>query len=200
MQWLYGGSAADKGFRQQAAGTDEPRLVARTAAGDRRAFEALYRSYLPRLARFLYRMSASAPLLEEIIDDTMLVVWRKAASFDGSCRVSTWIFAIAYRTARKALRLADDPFDLDADALPCDSAWEPDSALDARQRHDAVATALDALPMAQRMVVTLTYFHDMGYEEIAGILECPVNTVKTRMFHARRRLRTLLADDAREAP
>lgn len=200
MQWLNGSGGADKAIRFHHAGADEPRLLARTAAGDRRAFETLYRGYFPRLARFLYRMPASASQLEEIIDDTMLVVWRKAGTFDGSCRVSTWIFAIAWRTARKALRLADEPLDLDTDALPCDSAWEPDSLLDARERHDAVAAALDLLPMAQRMVVTLTYFHDMDYDEIADVLECPVNTVKTRMFHARKRLRSALAGGLGETP
>jgi RNA polymerase sigma-70 factor (ECF subfamily) len=75
----------------------EPQLLRQIAAGDRTAFQALYRLYFPRLARFLDRMVRNAPLLEEIINDTMLVVWQKAQTYDHSCKVSTWIFAIAYR-------------------------------------------------------------------------------------------------------
>jgi len=67
-------------------------LVGRIAAGDRRAFEALYRACFPRLGRFLQRMTRSAPLIEEIVNDTLLAVWRKVDSFDGSSKVSMWIF------------------------------------------------------------------------------------------------------------
>jgi DNA-directed RNA polymerase specialized sigma24 family protein len=82
---------------------EDARLLARIAAGDRRAFERLYHLYFARLTRFLHRSTRSLPLVEEIVDDTMLVVWTKAPSWDASCKVSTWIFAIAWRRARKAL-------------------------------------------------------------------------------------------------
>ena len=77
--------------------SDEARLLGSIAAGDRAAFEKLYRVYFSRLTRFIGRMTRNAPLIEEIVNDTMLVVWQKAATFDGSCKPSTWIFAIAYR-------------------------------------------------------------------------------------------------------
>ena len=83
---------------------DEAELIGRVATGDRRAFETLYRAYHPRLARFLQRMTRSAPLIEEIVNDTLLVVWRKAATFNGSSKVSTWIFAIAYRRPCRLLQ------------------------------------------------------------------------------------------------
>src|SRR5471030_668624 len=95
--------------------TEELRLIGRIAAGDRLAFEALYRCYFPRLSRFLGRMSRSAPLVEEAVNDTMLVVWQKAASFDGSCKLSTWIFAIAYRKGLKGIRQSDEPQESDAE-------------------------------------------------------------------------------------
>ncbi len=181
------------------AGRDESaelRLIGQIADGDRRAFETLYRAYFSRLARFLDRMTHNTAMIEEIVNDAMLVVWRRADTFDSSCKLSTWIFAIAYRTALKAIKYRDEPVDADPDLLYGDETFEPEAGFSQQQLQDRVAQALDVLPMEQRMVVNLTYYHGMGYEEISGIMECPVNTVKTRMFHARRRLKTLLADQA----
>jgi RNA polymerase sigma factor (sigma-70 family) len=179
--------------------TGEAQLIALVAGGDRHAFELLYRGYFPRLTRFLNGMTRSVPLIEEIVNDTMLVVWQKAQKFDGSCKLSTWIFAIAYRKACKAIRGLDEPLELDPELMEGDASWEPGYDLDQQQRRQAIAAALADLPPAQRIVVQLTYHHDMGYGDIAEIMDCPVNTVKTRMFHARRRLKILLAGHQEEA-
>ena len=179
--------------RGEAAEASELRLIAQIEGGDRHAFAQLYRAYFPRLARFLDRMTRNPGLIEEIINDTLLVVWQKADSFNHSSRVSTWIFAIAYRKALKAIRALDEPVEADADAAPGADSMEPDIALSLQQLQYNVAQALDTLPHVQRTVVNLAYYHGMGYEEIAAIMDCPVNTVKTRMFNARTRLRELLA-------
>jgi RNA polymerase sigma factor (sigma-70 family) len=180
---------------------DEAVLVGRVAAGDRRAFEALYRSYFPRLGRFLQRMTRSVPLIEEIVNDTLLVVWQKAATFDGTSKVSTWVFAIAYRKACKALHALDEPVDAGADeGVADDDAGRPDWRFEQQRLAHAVDAALAALPLAQRAAFQLTFYHDMGYAEIAEIMECPVNTVKTRLFHARRRLALLLEDQLEVRP
>jgi RNA polymerase sigma-70 factor (ECF subfamily) len=177
---------------------EDARLLARIAAGDRRAFERLYHLYFARLTRFLHRSTRSLPLVEEIVNDTMLVVWRKAPSWDASCKVSTWIFAIAWRRARKSLSSLDDGIAAAVDAEPDLMEAGPDSQPERRfallRQHEALDAALNALPADQRAVVQLTYFHDMGYADIADVFGCPQNTVKTRMFHARRRLALLLAD------
>ncbi len=178
---------------------DERRLIERIAAGDRNAFDTLYRVYFLRLARFLDRMTHNSALIEEIVNDTMLVVWRRGDSFDFSCKLSTWIFSIAYRTALKAIEHRDEPVDADPDLRHGDPAHEPEVEIGRQQLNRRVGAALDALPLEQRTVVNLTYYHGMGYEEIGAIMDCPVNTVKTRMFHARRRLKTLLADQAEHA-
>ena len=180
--------------RGQAAEASELRLIAQIDGGDRHAFAQLYRAYFPRLARFLDRMTRNPGLIEEIINDTLLVVWQKADSFNHSSRVSTWIFAIAYRKALKAIRALDEPVEADADDSAGAACMEPDIALSLQQLQYNVAQALDALPHVQRTVVNLVYYHGMGYDEIAAIMDCPVNTVKTRMFNARARLRVLLAD------
>ena len=187
---------------QAAAGTAEGDaiLVGRVAAGDRHAFEMLYRAYFPRLARFLQRMTRSVPLIEEIVNDTLLVVWQKAATFDGSCKVSTWVFAIAYRKACKALHALDEPLEASGDECVGDETGRPDWRFEQQRLAHAVDAAVATLPLAQRAAFQLTFYHDMGYAEIAEIMECPVNTVKTRLFHARRRLATLLEDQLEVRP
>jgi len=197
---LFGGNAGMEapGARPDAAESEEVRLVGRIAEGDRRAFEMLYRRYFPRLARFLDRMLRNGPLIEEVINDTMLVVWQKARQFDRSSRVSTWIFAIGYRRALNALRQQDVPVESDADECMADAAQEPEEQLSRQQMQRIVGAAIDTLPVEQRAVVHLAYYHGLGYGEIADIMNCPVNTVKTRMFHVRRRLKLLLADRLEE--
>jgi RNA polymerase sigma factor (sigma-70 family) len=179
--------------RAQSGETSEVRLIALIEGGDRHAFAQLYRAYFPRLARFLDRMTRNPALIEEIINDTMLVVWQRAATFNHSSKVSTWIFAIAYRKALKGIRALDEPVESDPDHEPGAPECEPEVALSLQQLQYTVAQALDALPHVQRTVVNLAYYHGMGYEEIAAIMDCPVNTVKTRMFSARNRLAGLLA-------
>lgn len=189
------------GARRDVSGVvfpSEARLISSVAAGDRHAFELLYRTYFPKLTRFLHRVTRQPELLEEIVNDTMLVVWQKANTFDDTCKLSTWIFAIAYRTALKALRGRDDPLPYDFDAEPDDDVCEPDRQAERHELQAALQRALDALSFEQRAVVCLTYFHGLGYEEIGTILDCPVNTVKTRMFHARRRLESLLTRSMEE--
>ena len=171
----------------------DAQLLRLTAAGDRLAFEQLYRIYHPRLTRFLDRMTRRPGLVGEMLNDTMLVVWNRAASYNGRCQVSTWIFAIAYRKALKALErwdepVPDDPSDDERESPDAD----PEQRLAQAQLRSLVIDALGALPPEQRAVVVLTYLHEIGYREIAEIVDCPIDTVKTRMFYARRRLRILL--------
>ena len=170
-------------------------LMKRVVARDLRAFEALYRIYHPRLDRFLGLVTPRPTIVEEAVNDTMLVVWRRAATYSGECKVSTWIFAIAYRKAMKALQRWDEPVGdaaADEDRAPPDA--EPEQQLAQSQLRALLSGALEGLSAEQRAVVALTYLHGVGYREIAEIVGCPVDTVKTRMFYARRRLKALLGD------
>jgi RNA polymerase sigma-70 factor (ECF subfamily) len=169
----------------------EHALVRRVATRDRSAFEALYRAYFRRLMRFLFRITRRADLVEEILNDAMLVVWQKADSFHGDSRVSTWIFGIAYRKALKALERAGRARVLVGDQdLP--KLASPDSAIEETELHDWLSNGLDHLSAEQRMVVESVYYLGLSYNDIAQIAGCPIGTVKTRMFHARRRLKDLL--------
>jgi RNA polymerase sigma-70 factor (ECF subfamily) len=171
---------------------EDRRLVARVCAHELAAFETLYRRYHPRLCRFLHRMLRPEHLVEEVLDDTLHVVWNQAERFNGTSKVSTWIFAIAYRQALKALSHHDDPLpDASEDDQPAaDPAERPESRMSLAQARAAIDAALRALSADQRAAVELTYFHGFSYPEIAQIVHCPTDTVKTRMFHARKRLRS----------
>jgi RNA polymerase sigma factor (sigma-70 family) len=172
---------------------DERELLERIKARDVDAFERLYRIYQPRLARFLINLVKRPQLVEEVLDDTMMVVWQTAASFRGTSKLSTWVFAIAYRKALKAKTRWPDPIESDERDIVVSNDPAPDAELEQSRVRDALRKAMRALSDEQSAVVDLTYFHNLGYREIAEILSCPVDTVKTRMFHARRRLRQALS-------
>jgi len=168
----------------------ETDLIARIAEGDRKAFEELYYLYHRRLARFLTRLTRRYDIAEEVVNDTFWVVWRKAKTFRGDSQPSTWILGIAYRKARNAFRssarLAEK--NLQAELMP-PTDEEPAGTEELR---DWLTRALAELPVEQRLAVELCY--ELGYscEEISKIMDCPVNTVKTRLFHARAKLQRLL--------
>ena len=182
------GVAADTGDALDIA------LMARVVARDLAAFETLYRIYDARLARFLGLMIARRTIVEEVLNDTMLVVWNRAATYNHQSKVSTWIFAIAYRTALKALHRHDEPLADPTDEPLADQPGPEQRRSDGETRA-ALRHALDMLSSEHRSVLVLTYFHDLPYAEIAQIMSCPIDTVKTRVFHARRRLRALLSGE-----
>jgi RNA polymerase sigma-70 factor (ECF subfamily) len=174
------------------AALEDVRLIERIVQRDLRAFETLYRAYHPRLTRFLTNMLRRPHLVEEALDDTMMVVWKRPEKFNGTSKVSTWIFAVAYRTALKARSRVQDPVS-DADVPEPVFEGTPEQDLNQRQTQAVLLKAMDHLSPEHRAVLDLTYFHDIGYREIAEILGCPVGTVKTRMHHARKHLRTHMA-------
>ncbi len=174
---------------------DDARLIAGIRARDMLAFEELYRSYHSRLTRFLVNLVHRPQIVEEVFNDTMMVVWDKPDSYRGESRLSTWIFAIAYRKAMKSLRRMDEPVeDKEAESHISDDAG-PDELQRRQQVQVLLLKAICQLSTDHRAVVDLTYFQEMSYREIGEIMGCPVNTVKTRMFHARRQLRQMLAGE-----
>ena len=175
----------DAGSRK--ATTSERKLLEAVARRDRNAFAELYRAYQPRLHGYLRRFAANPVVVEEIVDDVMFVVWTDAKKFRGSAAVSSWIFGIAYRKALTALRREgryEAPLRRDVETA--------DPRGGSRADIELIHAGLAGLSPDHRQVIELTYFCGYSYEEIAAIADCPVNTVKTRMFHARRRLKVLL--------
>lgn len=170
-----------------AAEADRLRAV---AGGDREALAWLYRRYQRRLARFLARLTRRADIVDEAINDVFCVVWQRADDFRGEARVSTWIMGIAYRCALKALRQhGGDPVEESHAKLHV-----PDDPFLLHEVADWVDKALRHLVPDQRMAIELAYGGGHSLEEIAAIMDCPVSTVKARMFHARVKLRHLLPE------
>jgi RNA polymerase sigma-70 factor (ECF subfamily) len=166
-------------------------LLRLVATGDHRAFQRIYDFYYGRLAAFLVRMTRQRDVAEEIINDTMWIVWQKAGQFRGEAKVSTWIIGIAYRRALTTLQR------LNAGARRLNQITDADALTTAKQQHteelhEWLNSALEQLPLEQRLVIELAYYLGHSCQEIATIMECPVNTVKTRMFHARHKLKRLL--------
>jgi len=163
-------------------------LLAAIGAGDRRALEELYLSYHRRLARFLSRFTPRYENIEEIINDTFMVVWQNAKEFRNASQVSTWIIGIAYRTALKSFRRQKNHAVASLEDYPEQTV---DPTLDA-EVNDWLKHGLNRLPIEQRLTLELAYHMGHSLEEIATITDCPVGTVKARMFHAREKLRQYL--------
>ena len=191
-------SSATRGRKRRAeddSNETDVSLIARVAKGERPAFKLLYDRYYDRLLRFICRITGEVEDAQEGVNDVMLVVWQTSSRFRGDSKASTWILGIAYR---KALQIAEKKRRwLNRFKASEVSDWNELSALgaehtDQSETQDWLQQGLQQLSPAQRAVVELTYFYGCSYEEIATILDCPVNTVKTRMFHAREKLRRAL--------
>jgi len=174
--------------RNSAKERDRELLVA-VATGSRQALEELYLGYHRRLARFLTRFTPRYENVEEIINDTFMVVWQSAKDFRHASQVSTWIIGIAYRTALKSLRRQKNH----TGARSLDDY--PEQTVDPMfetEVQDWLQHGLAQLPVEQRLTLELAYHMGHSLEEIAAITDCPVGTVKARMFHAREKLRSYL--------
>lgn len=177
-------------------------LMVRIAAKETEAFECLYRRYAPRIARFASRFLKEPADLEEVINDVLLVVWQQAEHFDAAKRCSTWIFGIAHYKALKAYTKRAKVWREQSGDVPdvADAADNAETVLIHSEQTHGFTRALETLSPEHRAVIDLTFQQGLAYHEIAEIVGCPVNTVKTRMFYARRRLAQVLASwDLRES-
>lgn len=165
------------------------------ANGDRDAFRTLFERYYPLIYRFVLRMVRDPGMAEEAANDALLDVWRGAGRFKGNSRVSTWVYGIAHHKALSALRRFGNRREVDLEEADCeaDPSDSPEEAFSISQRSEHVRKALQGLPLIHRAVTELVFFHGLNYSEIAQVLGCPENTVKTRIFHAKRKLHVLLA-------
>lgn len=170
-------------------------LIERIRGGDRDAFEDFCRKYEPRLRRFLLHLTRRQQIVEEVLNDTLMAVWEGAGAFKGTSKLSTWMFTIGYRKTIKALGRQDEPIEDLGLERRIEEGPGPEEQM-GRKRLDAILTkALEALSPKHRTVLHLTYYRGMGYKEIAKVMQCPVDTVKTRMFYARRQMRSHLTGD-----
>ena len=174
------------------------RLLAQVATrGDRAAFAQLFGHYAPRLKSFLLRQGCDGGAAEELVQETLLTLWRNASRFDATqASVSTWVFTIARNKRIDRLR-RERGDNLNIDDFTFVSADEPaDQALSGRQEAQAVRRALQALPPEQAELVVKSYFDEQPHSEIAAALHLPLGTVKSRLRLALTRLRKIMKEEA----
>jgi RNA polymerase sigma factor (sigma-70 family) len=169
-------------------------LMIRLRDADEFALEQLYRIYYPRLYRFVARITGRNELVDDVINDVMYVVWEKADRYEPTCKPSTWIFGIAFNKARQAARNAAHPEEESLEDLDEDNTWlgRLDPGVNQLEIDDWMKSALNTLSPEHRAVIELTYYEGLHYSEIAVIMDCPENTVKTRMHYARKNLALIL--------
>lgn len=168
----------------------DERLLALIATGDRAAFAQVFQSYAPRVKSYLMRLGAGAAIAEELAQDTLVSVWRRAASYDvARAKASTWIFVIARncwidRLRREKVEIAyRDVFE-----PPMDET-SPSEAAEQSETQELVAAAMQTLSKEQQDVVRLSFFEDKPHSEIAAQLAVPLGTVKSRLRLAMVKLR-----------
>ncbi len=173
--------------------TSDDVLIGRIATGDRLAMQVLFARHHVRIYRFVLRLVRDELVAEDLISEVFLDVWRQAGRFEGRSQVSTWLLAIARFKALSALRRRPDE-ELDEEAAEAieDPSDDPEVALDKKDKSAAIRKCLEKLSAEHREIIDLVYYHEKSVEEVAQIVGIPENTVKTRMFYARKRLAELL--------
>ena len=175
------------------------------ARADRQAFAALFKHFAPRVKGYLVRSGCDGDLAEELTQEAMVLLWRRASTFDPArAALSTWLFTIARNVRidhhRRRQVSADSHADAadpwEADLQPADTALPPDERIVAAQRERRVHQALSELPPEQALVVKLSFFEEHPHARIAEQLGLPLGTVKSRIRLAVAQLRRLLDDSA----
>ncbi len=168
-------------------------LLARIAAGDKLAIQVLFARHHVRVYRFILRIVKSQTAAEDLISEVFLDVWRQAGRFNGHSAASTWLLAIARFKALSALRKrTDDQLEDEVAGAIEDLADGPETVAHKRRAGEVLQRLMAELSPEHREIIDLVYYHEKTVEEVAEIIGIPENTVKTRMFYARRRLAELL--------
>ena len=170
---------------------DDTLLILAIQSRDRAALTQLYLRYHRRLARFLTRTTARREDIEEIVNDTFMVVWTRATAFRSESLVSTWIIGIAYRLAMRSLRRQKRQLQECGEGTLVEHCVDPARNTEEMNWLDC---ALGRLPVTLRTTVSLAYRMGFSVEEISQITKTPIGTVKSRMFHARLKLRDVAED------
>jgi RNA polymerase sigma-70 factor (ECF subfamily) len=177
-----------------ASDASDAALIQSIAAGEKNAMRILFARHNVRIYRFLLRFIADRSIAEDLVSEVFLDVWCQAAKFRGRSQVGTWLLAIARNKALSAVRRRS-PEELDEDAAERieDPGKDPEASMENRQKADVLANCLSRLSAAHREVIDLVYYHEKSIDEVAAIMGVPQNTVKTRMFYARKHIAELLA-------
>ncbi|MEH6469932.1 MAG: sigma-70 family RNA polymerase sigma factor [Halopseudomonas sp.] len=179
--------------RERAA--EEVAWLHRIGNGDKAALGLLYQRFAPRIFRFVIRMMKDQAKAEELVNDVMMEVWKNAANFEGRSAASTWILGIArFRTLNAVRGKKLDTVELSQAPEAVDEQQDASQGKSHEQLRSLLRQTIARLSDEHREVVELTFFHGCSYKEVADILQCPENTVKTRMYHAKAKLKPWLTN------
>ena len=187
-------SAASPARMLAAQDSSDEALVALIAQRDKRALQQLYSRHHVRIYRFALRFLNDEAAAEDIVSEVFIDVWRQAERFEGRSQVTTWLLAIARNKALSMLRRrSNEELDDEVAEFIEDPSDNPEVAMLKSQRASVLQDCLTQLSPAHREIVDLVYYHEKSVEEVAEIISVPANTVKTRMFYARKRIGELMA-------
>jgi RNA polymerase sigma-70 factor (ECF subfamily) len=174
---------------------DDRELMRRMVARDQTAMSALYARHHVRLYRYLVRLTRNEAIAEELMNEVFLESWRKAASYEGRSSVSTWLISIGHNRAISVLRKrSEEALDDNMAVSIADEGDTPEVALQKSGKAAVMRACMDELSVDHREIIDLVYYHDKSVAEAAEILGIPENTVKTRMFYARKKLAELMRE------
>lgn len=170
-------------------------LLERIAARDAVAVQTLFARHHVRLFRFLVRMVKNEAIAEELTNEVFIEVWRNAGRFEGRSAPTTWLLSIARNKAISLMRRRhDEPLDEEMAAAVPDSGDNPEEIAQKRDKSTVIRACLEQLSPEHREVIDLVYYHEKSVRDVSEIVGIPENTVKTRMFYARKALSELLAN------
>jgi RNA polymerase sigma-70 factor, ECF subfamily len=179
---------------RHASGASDLELIRSIAAGDKQAMQILFARHNVRVFRFLARFVGDKSAAEDLVSEVFLDVWRRAGRFQGRSQATTWLLAIARNKALSAVqRRSNEELDENAAAAVEDPQDGPEVTLQNRQKAEVLLNCLRQLSVAHREVIDLVYYHEKSVDEVAEITGIPQNTVKTRVFYARKRIAELMA-------
>jgi RNA polymerase sigma-70 factor (ECF subfamily) len=167
-------------------------LIEKIASGNRLAMQVLFTRHQARIFRFILRLVRDRALAEDLTSDVFLTVWRQANRFQARAAATTWLLAIARYTALAELRRRARPPAHEAATEASDPADSPEAHFETKRRGEILRKCLGRLSREHREIIDLVYYHEKSVQEVAQIVGIPGNTVKTRMFYARRQLSELL--------
>jgi RNA polymerase sigma-70 factor (ECF subfamily) len=174
--------------------TSDEALVGLIAKGDKNALQVLFARHNVKVFRFVLRFLNDEATAEDLVSEVFFDVWRQADRFESRSQVSTWLLGIARNKALSSLRKrSTEELDEEVAEFIEDPSDSPETLMHNRQRSQILQDCLAQLSPAHREIIDLVYYHEKSIEEVADIIGVPQNTVKTRMFYARKRIGELIS-------
>ena len=193
MQYSHTVPVTATGRPMGAVQTSDETLVQLIASGDKKALQVLFARHNVRVFRFVLRFLGDESVAEDLVSEVFFDVWRQADRFESRSQVSTWLLAIARNKALSVLRRrTTEELDEEVAEFIEDPSDNPEVAMQKTQRNAVLQDCLGQLSPAHREIVDLVYYHEKSIDEVAEIIGVPQNTVKTRMFYARKRIAELM--------